>query len=71
MLPVPAIVAIENKHPPLSFISITSVQRSCEEIIPMCALGMLWRVNVPNSSLGHGQLKSRVHVLKCALYRSR
>ena len=71
VLLVPAIVAVECKHPPPSLVGITSVQRSSEEIVPMCALEMEWHPHVPNLALGRADYKSRVHVLKCALRRTR
>ena len=71
VLLVPAIVAVECKHPPPSLVGITSVQRSSEEIIPMSALEMQWHPHVPNLALGRADYKARVHVLKCALRRTR
>ena len=71
VLLVPAIVVVECKHPPPSLVGITSVQRSCEEIVPMRALEMSWHAHVPNSVLGHVQFEPRVHMLKCVLRRAR
>ncbi|EME32388.1 hypothetical protein Gasu2_05480 [Galdieria sulphuraria] len=71
VVPIPAIVAIQSKKPPPSFVGIKSVQRVEEEIVPMERMKMGWYPFIPSNILKSPEkFKPRIYVLKCEQRRA-